>query len=281
MWLKSRCSSQSYAVQAQPRPAIPVALRSSRHASTEPKSRWIRPSIGAGRIAARAAEVREVDLVVLDPADREAEVDLQRPQRRSRPGWRRRPVDRLELGEDLVPLGDVALIQPVVGLDRGARDAVELEQRRLQLTRLDSVRVGMRRHLRLDGTASSISLETGIERRRRNGVPTARPAVRARRARAAHRRADDGDPPRQASRRLRHEPERCPRGHRVDGPPDRRGAREPRDPPRRQAGRGAEQRRRPREPLAVLGVALARTAAASRPARSARPCSRRSAPSTC
>ena len=33
----------------------------------------------AGRVAALAAEMLEVDLVVLDPADREREVDLQRP----------------------------------------------------------------------------------------------------------------------------------------------------------------------------------------------------------
>ena len=70
-------------------------------------------------------------------------------------------------------------------------------------------------------------------------------------------------------------------GHRVDGPPDRRRDREPRDPPRRQAGRRAEQRRRPREPHAVLGVALAeRRRRAVRRAR--RGASRaRSAPSTC
>ena len=58
----------------------------------------------------------------------------------------------------------------------------------------------------------------------------------------------------------------------MDGPPDRRGDLEPRDPAGRQAGGRAEQRRRSREPHALLGDALARTAAASRPARSARPC---------
>ena len=42
-----------------------------------------------------------------------------------------------------------------------------------------------------------------------------------RRARAAHRRPDDGDPSRQAPRGLRHQPERRARGHRVDGPADR------------------------------------------------------------
>ena len=72
----------------------------------------------AGRVAACATEVREVDLVVLDPADREAEVDLQGAQL-GVDLVRPRAVDRLELGEDLVPLDDVALIQPVVGLDGG------------------------------------------------------------------------------------------------------------------------------------------------------------------
>ena len=52
------------------------------------------------------------------------------------------------------------------------------------------------------------------------------------------------------------EPERGPRGNRVDGPPHRGGDREPRDPPGRQAGARPQQRRRPREPLALLGDAL-------------------------
>ena len=45
---------------------------------------------GALRISAVAAEVVEVDLVVLDPADREREVDLERADSRSRSGSRRR-----------------------------------------------------------------------------------------------------------------------------------------------------------------------------------------------
>ncbi len=88
------------------------------------------------RVAAFPAEVREVDLVVLDSPDREAEIDLQRADLRVglvRPG----AVDGLELGEDLVPLADVTLIQPVVSLDRGPRDTVELEKGRFELARRD------------------------------------------------------------------------------------------------------------------------------------------------
>src|SRR5205823_2519669 len=100
-----------------------------------------------------------VDLVVLDPADREGEVDLQRAELRIdlvRAG----EVDAVELAEDLVALVDVALIQLVVGLDRLAGDAVELEQRGLQLARRDLLVVVRKRHgspSRLSRTARSIS----------------------------------------------------------------------------------------------------------------------------
>ena len=83
-------------------------------------------------IAAVAAEVLEVDLVVLDPADREGEIDLERPEL-GVDLVRAGEVDLVELPEDLVPLVDVALVELVVRLDRGAGDAVELEQRGLQL----------------------------------------------------------------------------------------------------------------------------------------------------
>ena len=78
----------------------------------------------------------EVDLVVLDPADREAEVDLQRAEVRV-DLVRGAGVDVAERAEDLVPLRDVALVELVVRLDRRARDPVELEQRRLERARRD------------------------------------------------------------------------------------------------------------------------------------------------
>ena len=74
----------------------------------------------------------EVDLVVLDPADRERQVDLERAQ----VGVDlvgAREVDLGELPEDLVPLVHVPLVELVVGFDRLARDAIELEQAGLQL----------------------------------------------------------------------------------------------------------------------------------------------------
>jgi hypothetical protein len=61
--------------------------------------------------------VLEVDLVVLDPADREGQVDLQRAEvgvDLVRGG----EVDPVQLAEDLVPLRDVALVELVVRLDR-------------------------------------------------------------------------------------------------------------------------------------------------------------------
>ncbi len=82
------------------------------------------------------AEMLEVDLVVLDSADREGEVDLQRAHF-GVDLVRGRKIDVAELPEDLVPLRDVALVELVVGLDRLARDAVELVEARLQLARRD------------------------------------------------------------------------------------------------------------------------------------------------
>src|SRR4029453_7567553 len=74
----------------------------------------------------------EVDLVVLDPADREGELHLQRPHVRG-DLIRGTQVDAVEPLQDLVPLVHVALVQAVVRLDRSPRDAVELEEGRLQL----------------------------------------------------------------------------------------------------------------------------------------------------
>src|SRR5215210_4012241 len=90
----------------------------------------------AVRVAAVAAEVLEVDLVVLDPADREREVDLERAEVRI-DLVRRGEVDVGELAEDLVPLRDVPLVELVVRLHGFARDAVELVEAGLQLPRRD------------------------------------------------------------------------------------------------------------------------------------------------
>src|SRR3954454_15474685 len=88
----------------------------------------------AVRVPAAAAEVLEVDLVVLDPADGEREVDLERADvgidlvRAGR-------VDARELLEDLVPLVDVTLVELVVRVDRGTGDAVQLVELGLELPR--------------------------------------------------------------------------------------------------------------------------------------------------
>src|SRR5262249_50813628 len=100
---------------------------------------------GALRVAAGAAEVVEVELVVLDPADAERQVDLQRAEL-GESLVRGAEIDVGELAEDLVPLRDVALVQLVVGLDRLPRDAVELEEPRLELAGGDLVEVVRKRH---------------------------------------------------------------------------------------------------------------------------------------
>ena len=76
-----------------------------------------RPELPPG-IAALAAEVREVHLVVLDPADREGQVHLEGPHVRG-DLVRAFEVDAAEELEDLVPLRDVPLVEAVVRLDRG------------------------------------------------------------------------------------------------------------------------------------------------------------------
>src|SRR4029079_19427790 len=86
------------------------------------------PAVG---VAALAAEVREVELVVLDPADREREVHLQRTQLGvdlvGAP-----EIDAVEGAEDLVSLRDVTLVQAVVRLDGRPRDALELQEPRVE-----------------------------------------------------------------------------------------------------------------------------------------------------
>jgi hypothetical protein len=95
--------------------------------------------------------VLEVHLVVLDPADRERQLHLQRPDRRV--GLvRRGEVDAVQRSEDLVPLAHVALVQLVVGLDGLSRDAVELQQRGLQLAGRDLLEGGLRHGLLRSGT---------------------------------------------------------------------------------------------------------------------------------
>src|SRR5919198_445622 len=96
-------------------------------------------------VAAAAAEVLEVDLVFLDPADRERELDLERADLRIHlVGCGE--VDAVELPEDLVPLVHVALVELVVRLDRGPGDAVELVEARLQVACGDLLELVRQRH---------------------------------------------------------------------------------------------------------------------------------------
>jgi hypothetical protein len=85
--------------------------------------------------------VLEVDLVVLDPADGEGEVDLESAQI-GVDLVRAAEVHAGEPTEDLVSLRDISLVEAVVRLDRRARDAVQLQERRLELAGpdLDEVR---------------------------------------------------------------------------------------------------------------------------------------------
>src|SRR6185437_3853838 len=79
----------------------------------------------AVRVSPAASQMAEVELMVLDPTDREGEVDLERPEL-GVDLVRGGEVDVGEPAEDLVPLRDVALIQLVVRLHRRTRDPVEL-----------------------------------------------------------------------------------------------------------------------------------------------------------
>src|SRR5580765_3730440 len=101
----------------------------------------------SGRVASAAPKMLEVDLMVLDPADREGEVDLERANLRI-DLVRSSRVDPVEPREDLVSLVDVALVELVVSLDRCAGDAVELVELGLQLPGGDLLETeGKRRHL--------------------------------------------------------------------------------------------------------------------------------------
>ena len=76
-------------------------------------------------------------------------------------------LEGTELAEDLVPLVHVPLVQLVVRLDRLARDAVELQQGRLELPRRDLVSVegklGQRRLLSDGRGRRSITTRRGAE----------------------------------------------------------------------------------------------------------------------
>ena len=117
--------------------------------------------------------------------------------------------------------------------------------------------------------------------RRTNGARTSQTSLRLRRARAAHRRADDADPSREASSGVRHQPERRAREASRAAVEEHRGS-VPRHQQRsrRHPHRGAQQRRRPLEPHACSGRGWRRTPAARRPARSPTRSTRRSAAST-
>ncbi len=115
-------------------------MRSDRQACTEPKFALDQLACRSAWIAAAAAEVGEVDLVVLDAADREREVDLERADLRVDLVGSRE-VDLGEPAEDLVPLVDVALVELVVGLDRRPGDPVQLEHLGTQLPRRDLLEV--------------------------------------------------------------------------------------------------------------------------------------------
>src|SRR5207248_961356 len=74
----------------------------------------------------------------------EGEVDLERADLRIDLVGARR-VHAVERLQDLVPLVHVALVELVVRLDRGARDAVELVELRLQLPRDDFLELERKR----------------------------------------------------------------------------------------------------------------------------------------
>jgi DNA-directed RNA polymerase subunit omega len=96
--------------------------------------------------AEAAAEMREVELVILDAADGEREIDLQRAELRV-DLIRRTEVDVRQLAQDLVPLVHVALIELVVGLDRSTGDPVQLVHLGTQLPWRDLLELeSKRRH---------------------------------------------------------------------------------------------------------------------------------------
>jgi hypothetical protein len=95
-----------------------------------------------------------------------------------------------------------------------AGDPVELEQLGLELPCGDLIEIGHCRHsgppASTRGSGGSISQRDPISGERRgDGFRASRAALRLRRARAAHRRADDARPPRQAPPGLRRQGERA------------------------------------------------------------------------
>ena len=141
-----------------------------------------------GRVAAVAAEVLEVDLVVLDPADRERQIDLERPEL-GVDLVGAREIDAVELAEDLVPLVDVPLVELVVRLDGLPRDAVELQERRLQFAWGDFLVVVGKRHVSPRSYARVRRGAYPPEEKRTEGeaCPTSSPVSRTRTMRSSRR----------------------------------------------------------------------------------------------
>ena len=105
----------------------------------------------------------EVDLVVLDPAEREREIDLQGADVRV-DLIRGRQIDLGEPAEDLVALVHIALVELVMSFDRLPRDPVQLVEGRFQLPWEDLLVVERQRRHRCPflwfGSRGSITLET-------------------------------------------------------------------------------------------------------------------------
>ena len=94
----------------------------------------------------------EIDLVILDPTHGERELHLEGSDVRVDLVGARE-VDPVQLAQDLVALVDVTLVELVVRLDGGTRDAVELVQLGLELPRGDLVELEReRRHFSLPWT---------------------------------------------------------------------------------------------------------------------------------
>ena len=101
---------------------------------------------------------------------------------------------------------------------------------------------------------SPARVRRGPNKEKRDAVRAAPASLRLRRAGAPHRRADDADPPRQAPPDLRGQPQQGALGHRVGRPAARSRCSTILElDPRGQADGRPQQRRRPRQPLALLG----------------------------
>ena len=131
------------------------------------------------RSAPVAPEMLEINLVVLDPADRKRELDLERAELGIDLVGRAQ-IDGAELLQDLVSLVHVSLVELVVRLDALARDAVELEQLGLQLPGGDLLMVeGERCHVgsfrsgraSIPSPPTSLAMSGPKERRAPPGAP--------------------------------------------------------------------------------------------------------------